>query len=190
MAILAVSSGAVSAEPAAQAEFTQVSNSLTLEHLKNGSYQLPDNACGYKIVKLHNGKGDTQGTEVVFGRASFGKLTDKKEIGAVIHLAYKDEMFGWLQQIVFVVSRGDKLLQIGELGIDEREQLRNIEVRDGDVLIETAIPDEKSGKVYKKCLKAQLVETSEGCELTSTQWNWYTTEGSQEPVTKLVSLRP
>jgi hypothetical protein len=178
------------AEPASHHGSMHTVETLTLEHLKNGSYQIPDSACGFKVVKLHEGKGEADGVKVVFGRAVFGKLTNKQESGAAIHMAYHDEMFGWMQQMVFVVARGDKLLQIAELGLDEREQVKNIEMRDGDVLIETSIPEGNSGKVYKKCTKAQLVETKNGCELTASQFNWYTTEGDQgDAPAKLAVLR-
>lgn len=180
------------AKPAAEAG-TGDTIPLTLDNLKNGSYQIPDSACGYKVIKLQNGKGSHQGIDVLFGRATFGKLSDKQEAGAAVHLAYKDEMFGWMQQVVFVVARGEKLLQVAELGLDEREQLRNIEFRDGDALIETTLPDDAAGKVYKKCTKAKLVETKEGCELTATEFNWYTSEGNpdgpSESPKRLVSLR-
>jgi hypothetical protein len=162
---------------------------LTLDNLKNGSYQIPDSACGYKVVKLHNGKGTAQDVNVVFGRASFGKLTNKKEPGAVVHLAYKDQMFGWMQQVVFLVERNGKVLQIAELGLDERDQLKAIEFREGDALIETTIPDVRSGKVYRKCIKAELTESKDGCELTATKTNWLTTDGNNEPAHRLVSLR-
>jgi hypothetical protein len=162
---------------------------LTLENLKNGSYQIPNSACGYTVVKLHEGKGTAQDVQVIFGRATFGKLTNKSEPGAVIHLAYKDQMFGWMQQIVFVVERKGKVLQIAELGLDEREQLKNIEFREGDALIETACPDASSGKIYKKCVKAELVERKEGCVLTATKYNWLTTDNAQEAAHRLVSLR-
>lgn len=188
MILSAAAINAASAKSSSDAATALSENSLTLENLKNGSYELPDNACGYKVVKLRGGKGVNEGMEVVFGRASFGKLSQKNEPGAVVHLAYKDEMFGWMQQVVFVVCRGEKLLQIAELGLDDREQLKNIEFRDGEVLIETALPESNSSKVYKKCTKAQLVETKQGCELTATEYNWYTTEGNQEPVSRLVSL--
>jgi hypothetical protein len=164
-------------------------SALTLEHLKNGSYQIPTSACGFTVVNLHDGKGTAQDMQVIFGRAVFGKLTDKHEPGAVVHLAYKDPMFGWMQQVVFVVERNGKILQIAELGLDEREQLKNIECREGNALIETTLAEDSSGKVYKKCVKAELVDTKEGCELTATKYNWYTTEGNQEPAPKLVSLR-
>lgn len=174
---------------AEESSFGTVAETLTLENLKNGSYQIPDSACGFKVVKLNNGKGDNQGLEVVFGRALFGKLSDKQEPGAAVHLAYKDEMFGWMQQVVFVVARGNKLLQIAELGIDEREQVKNLEIRDGDVLIETSLPETKAGKVIKKCTKAQLLQRKEGCELTASEFSWYTTEGDHEPGKRLASLR-
>lgn len=172
--------------PSARAQET---SALTLDHLKNGSYQIPNNACGYTVVKLHNGKGSTQDVEVVFGRASFGKLTNKKESGAVVHLAYKDPMFGWMQQVVFLVERQGKVLQIAELGLDERDQLKSVEFRDGDALIETTVPDIASGKVYKKCIKAELTERKEGCELTATKTNWLTTDGIHRPSSRLTALR-
>lgn len=173
------------ARPARQAQGA----ALTLDNLKNGSYQLPTSACGVAVVKLHDGKGTAQDMDVIFGRATFGKLTDKFEPGAVVHLAYKDPMFGWMQQIVFVVERKGQILQIAELGLDEREQLKNIECRDGNAVLETTVAEDSSGKVYKKAIKAELVDTREGTELTATKYNWYTTEGNQEPTPKLVSLR-
>jgi hypothetical protein len=173
--------------PAANA---QTASGLTLENLKNGSYQIPNSACGYTVVKLHDGKGTVQDVQVIFGRATFGKLTNKSEPGAVIHLAYKDQMFGWMQQIVFLVERKGKVLQIAELGLDEREQLKNIEFREGNALIETACPDPNSGKTYKKCVKAELVERKDGCELTATKTNWLTgADNNQETSHRLVSLR-
>lgn len=180
---------ASNADPNMTVDSTVSATSLTLQNLKNGSYEIPNDACGYKVVKLRDGKGSTEGMEVVFGRASFGKISDKREPGAVVHLAYKDEMLGWMQQVVFVVARGNKLLQIAELGLDDREQLKNVEFRDGDVLLETYAPEENGSKFYKKCTKAQLIEKKEGTELTATQFNWYTTEGNQEPAPRLVSLR-
>lgn len=177
------------ADPNMTADTMVASSTLTLQNLKNGSYEIPNDACGYKVVKLHDGKGTVDGMEVVFGRACFGKISNKNEPGAVVHIAYQDEMMGWMQQVVFVVARGTKLLQIAELGLDDREQLKNVEFRDGDVLLETALPEENTGKVYKKCTKAQLVEKKEGTELTATQYNWYTTESNREPSRKLASLR-
>lgn len=162
---------------------------LTLENIKNGSYQIPNSACGYTVVQLHAGKGANQDVDVVFGRVTFGKLTNKQEPGAVVHLAYKDDMFGWQQQVVFLVERNGKVLQIGELGLDEREQLKGVELRDGVALIETAAPDAASGKVYKKCLKAELVERKDGCQLTATKYNWLTTERTQDSDERLVSVR-
>lgn len=162
---------------------------LTLDNIKNGSYQIPNSACGYTVVQLHNGKGANQDVNVVFGRVTFGKLSNKQEPGAVVHLAYKDDMFGWQQQVVFLVERKGKVLQIGELGLDEREQLKNVELRDGTALIETAAPDIASGKVYKKCVKAELVERKDGCQLTATKFNWLTTERTEDTAQRLVSLR-
>jgi hypothetical protein len=164
-------------------------SALTLENIKNGSYQFPNSACGYTIVQLHDGKGANKEVNVVFGRATFGKLTNKQEPGAVVHLAYKDDMFGWQQQVVFLVERNGKVLQIGELGLDERDQVKNVELRDGNALIETSAPDVASGKVYKKCLKAELVERKDGCQLTATKYNWLTTEKDQDAAERLVSLR-
>lgn len=184
VALIAVTTWLPAAAPA------QESAALTLENLKNGSYQIPNSACGYTIVKLHNGKGTSEDGDVVFGRAAFGKLTDKKEPGAVVHLAYKDQMFGWMQQVVFLVERKGKVLQIAELGLDERDQLKNIEFRDGEALIETTVPDVASGKVYKKCVKAELTDGKGGCQLTATKTNWLTTgENDKEPVHRFVSLR-
>ena len=79
----------------------QTKTILTFEHLRNGSYQIPDLACGYTTVKLQNGKGETDGVKVVLGRAAFGYLALNKQHVAALHLAYFTDELGWLQEIVF-----------------------------------------------------------------------------------------
>ena len=142
---------------------------LSLNHLKNGSYQVSDSACGYTTVRLANGKGEADGIEVVFGRAQFGQLRSGRA-GAVVHLAYKSDTFGWLQEVVFIEVQNNELVQVAEHNLDDRDELKSIDIKRGEITLETASPDSINHEQHK-VTKIKLAEGQGGsCTLQSSEW--------------------
>jgi TonB family protein len=149
-------------------------NVLTLEHLKNASYQIPDLACGYTTVKLNDGSGEQDGIKAVFGRATFGDINKKPT--AVVHLAYHTDELGWLQQLVLIQADGGKLLQVAEYGLDDREQVKDISFRNGEIFVESSAKNAPAGTA-DRLTRMRLSSTAEGCMLQASEWDY-------EPVTR------
>jgi TonB family protein len=138
---------------------------LTLDHLKNGSYLIPDLACGYTEVKLKSGQGENAGIKVVFGQAVFGSLANDKSLTAVVHLAYHTNELGWLQQLAFVQAKGNKLLQVADYILDDRCTLKSLYIKQGNVWVETATNDSPQKVAEMKLTKIHLSSSKEGCLL-------------------------
>src|SRR5215469_13046246 len=111
---------------------------LTLHNLKNGTYLVPDLACGYTRVTLTDGKGETDGVKVVFGQAVFGTLSSSKNPMAVVHVAYHTDELGWLQELVFMQVQGHKLTQVAEYVLDDSCTLSQLNIKNGDCFVQTA----------------------------------------------------
>lgn len=154
---------------ATSADSAKQSRILTLSRLKNTDYQISDSACGSTKVRLIDGKGKADSIEVLFGTAKFGDLRNGRP-GAVVHLAYKSELFGWLQEVVFMEVQGNKLVQVAEQGLDDNEQLKDIQINHGLVTLETVCADDKRQQ-HEKVIKIRLATTTGGgCTLRTTQW--------------------
>jgi len=144
----------------------RVASALTLDHLKNGSYLIPDLACGYTPVDLKDGHGEHDGVEVVFGRAVFGNLAGEKQPTAIVHLAYCTPELGWLQQLVFVKENNGKLVQIAEYSLDDRDQLQGISIEKGQVVVETT----GHGMADSKLTCIKVAQSKQGCLLEVSEW--------------------
>jgi TonB family protein len=160
------------------------STALTLDHLKNASYQIPDLCCGYKNIKLKNGTGTKDGVTVVFGRAVFGKLGSIKGTSAVVHVAYHDESLGWLQQLIFIEAKNNKLLQIAEYGLDEGEDIKSMKITQGETVIESQLPIPASaGKTsqLQKITRIRVDQSRNGCVLKASEWQRDITTAQLKP---------
>jgi TonB family protein len=129
-------------------------SNMTLEHLKNGSFQITDLGCGYEEVHLINGKGKSGHCQVVLGRVVFGDFDGDGKLDAVAHAAFRFDGGDWMQELIFVEDGGNKLLQLAEYSLDDREELKNIEIKDKRITIESTVadaahPDTKINKITK-----------------------------------------
>lgn len=152
-------------------------NIMTLEHLKNACYQVPDLACGYREVQLKDGRGTTGDERAVFGRATFGKINGFEGTAAAVHIAYENQSLGWSQEIVFITQKGGQLLQVAEYNLDDSEQLTGIEIKDGEVIVDTKLPANQSAEAkgeqlaqIQKVTKFRLSQSSTGCMVEASEW--------------------
>lgn len=164
---------------------------LTVNHLKNACYQMPDLACGFKNVKLKNGVGENDGMKVIFKRATFGTIEGYSDPCGVVQLSYWDDTFGWSQQLVFIRAQGNKLVQIAEYSLDERESLKAVKLTKGAVVLETKMPDPAAKPIHAKLdkvTKIHLSQSDEGCTLTASEWQ--RTPASSSLLKPYVDLAP
>lgn len=139
---------------------------LTLDHLKNGSYLIPDLSCGFTVVQLQNGQGDSDGVKAVFGQAVFGYLGGHKQPAAAVHLAYFTQELGWLEEIVFVKPENGKLLQVAEYNLDDRQELKDMSIANGKLELETqTVKDHK-----RQFTRIAMAQSKQGCLLQVSQF--------------------
>lgn len=160
---------------------------LTLNHLKNGNYLVPDLACGYTPVQLKNGQGEADGIKVVFGQAIFGDLTGAKKTTAVVHLAYHTQELGWLQQLAFIQKNDNKLVQVADYILDDRCRLISLSVKNADVWVETTQPDDAGNGETRKLTRIHLSPAKTGCLLEACE---FTTDASSGKLVPAQNLAP
>jgi TonB family protein len=163
---------------------------MTLEHLKNSCYQIPDLACGYKTVQLKNGIGYKDGIQVVFGTAVFGQLNKLQGTCAVVHIAYHDDSLGWLQQLIFVEQQNGKLVQIAEYNLEDQEVLQNLRILNGEAIANTTMRDpsvQNESATIDKITRMRLSPSNQGYMLTASEWQKDKTTSQLKP---FVDIRP
>jgi len=144
------------ATTSSHAKATRPASTMTFQHLKNGSYQIPDLACGYRQVKLSNGNYKDKHCQVVFGNATFGDLNGDNLTDAVVHVAFRDGNSPWMQQLLFVVNDRNRLLQVGDYSIDENAELKSLRIKNKEVTSETRRSDVGSHKTLDKVTKIRM----------------------------------
>src|SRR5262249_2253856 len=109
--------------------------------LRNGSYQITDLGCGFEEVRLVNGKGKSGDCEVLLGRIVFGDFDGDGKADAIAHAAFRFAGGPWMQELIFVEDGGNKLMQLAEYSLDDKEELKSIDIKDKRVTIESTVAD-------------------------------------------------
>ncbi len=167
----------------------KITTSLTVEHLKNGSYQIPDLSCGYHAVKLVAGKGHNEDGDVVFGRAAFGDLNNDGQIDAIVHLAFRTPESPWMQQLIFVLNRGGKLIQVADYSLDDSLELKALGIKSGEAVADytsrgSVSPSRR--KMLEKTMKFRLAcDKACNIQLKASEWQVDPTTGELSPCVDL-----
>lgn len=168
---------------------------MTLAHLKNGSFQIPDLACGYKVVKLTDGAFDKDGTEVVLGRVCFGDINQDKKLDAAVHIASSVGGLGWTEQILFIVQDKGKLLQVADYVLNDAEEFKDMEVKNGEVQLRSMAPQVVAAadaataggtsRQVEKLAKIKLTKSGQSYTLRASEWQIDLASGQMKPYTNL-----
>jgi TonB family protein len=170
---------------------------MTLGHVKNGSFEIPDLACGYKVVKLTDGALDKDGTEVVLGKICFGDLNQDKKLDAVVHIASSVGGMGWTQQIAFIIQDKGKLLQVADYRLADYEEFKDLQVKSGEVQLRTMAPQVVAGQdgptagwisqQVEKLAKIKLTKSGQSYTMRATEWQTDLASGELKPYTNLAN---
>ena len=180
----------------AEAKPARTDQPMTLAHLKNGSFEIPDLACGYKVVKLTNGEFDQDGTQVVLGRVCFADINQDKKLDAVVHIASSVGGMGWTEQLAFIIEDKGKLLQVADYTLADNEEFKDVQVKNGAVHLRSLAPQVVTGQdiaeagnrnsqQIEKLAKIKLSKSGQSYTLRATEWQMDLTSGELKPYTNM-----